>query len=455
MRLFQQFLYILLGVSLLWLLFVALFHAFPTTGSRHEQSSVLSQHLETFTLQYAFNKSRDVDKRKASFNRAIPTEIDCYRLNSQAWLNSARLGNINDPNLLYQDILPSVDAVLQPILEQSICAQDSRFTATIRQHQNTTISSIHTWTMRLIYWSMHHHQTHHAQAEAKLRLGASCQQEDSYQVGPYDFECPNAKFIVASLANVGLGANVRGGMVFGYFAGLVSDRVVIFLNDSPVGHTFLRRPWALVSCSSDNDGTGPVTQRQDAQCFFLPSSPCVLMEADVDRAHKLSGPDTQRLIKQGKLPIGHEDDKVWFMQLGFTPFAVTPKLVAERLRDYSHQLIDSHLAHLPSRQLVVLRQAADNILTDDEPRSGYNYGAANVKVHHALVVYAMRLRRDKARLIKNAMIQLTKDAIDSEQSFGLPIRGMCNMVLGKLDKTFCSKASPSPCFSIGQVYARK
>jgi hypothetical protein len=158
--------------------------------------------------------------------------------------------------------------------------------------------------------------------------------------------------------------------------------------------------------------------------LFRPTTPCVLTHQDVEQAYALSGGETQRLLKHGQFPKGHEHDKVWFMRLGFTPLTTTPVLAAERLQLYARYLIREYL--IPSQQYSpdMLYQAADAITRRDDPRDGYNYGAANVKVHHALVVYAMRLRRDKARS-SNEQVQdlFTTHAIDPELSLGFPIRG--------------------------------
>jgi hypothetical protein len=78
-------------------------------------------------------------------------------------------------------------------------------------------------------------------------------------IGPYDYESPSAKFIVVSLANIGLGANIRGGAAYGLLFGLAADRVVILLNDSPTGLEFLLAPSLLVSFDDDEEKMGSTT----------------------------------------------------------------------------------------------------------------------------------------------------------------------------------------------------
>ena len=422
--------------SILW---SALF-LYTTSQNVKETSgnSNIELYLETFARagdEAALVRER-IDTNATAEHDTISTSIQtCFPFNSPTWLQGPRLGNIDDPSLTRKfDILPPAQSNaadsfrLQDLLDQSICSEGSRF----RTMDNTTQITNETrasWTTRLIYWSMHYHQTRHAWTEARHRQGAtrtgSTCSGIGTNIGHYDYECPNATFIVASLANVGLGANVRGGMVYGYLAGLVANRVVVWINDSPVGHKFLRRPWALVSC--DNATT---RSRRDVQCLFRPTTPCVLTHQDIEQAYALSGGETQRLLKYGQLPEGHEHDKVWYVKLGFTPLTATPVLAAERLQLYARYLIREHLVPTQQQQQQhlsqdMLNQAADAITMSDDPREGYNYGAANVKVHHALVVYAMRLRSDQARFVNEQLQDLmTRNKIVPEKSLGLPIRGM-------------------------------
>jgi hypothetical protein len=319
-----------------------------------------------------------------------------------------------------------------------------------------TNATVHIWTMRLVYWSMQYHQTRHARLEARDRLQLrggpeACPRTHinaapGYDtVGPYDYECPNAKFIIAPLASIGLGAQVRSGMVVGYNLGLVSDRVVIWVNESPVGDRHLRATWGLVSCDDDYDANGQIRPdklnsssahripRRDTQCILLPSTPCVLTEADVQNAYLLSDQDRRQLLGDGTPPADHEDDKVWYWRPQFLPLIQTPRIVAERLRNYSHHLIQEHFSTgddsaplSPSQQQLqrLLYMAADNLLIPQERRPKYNYAVADVKISHALAVFALRLRRDKARKTEEILKSLVEiNQIEPENSFGLPVRG--------------------------------
>jgi hypothetical protein len=374
----------------------------------------------------------------------------CFSLNSQEWLQGQRHGNLRDPSLFdMNDILPPLSLhdsshrhlFMQNLLDQSMCADTSSFRnlrADSPMTRPVTDATLKAWTTRLIYWSLHYHQTRHARPEAKHRLqqqlnGVECYSPSS-DIGPYDYECPDAKFLIVSLTGIGLGANVRSGMVYSYLAGLISDRVVLFVNHSPGGPGLLTSPWPLVSCEDDKTLNnysffGQVPRNiQDAQCFFAPSSPCVLTLDAIMNAYRLNDGARIALMNDGRMPAGHEHDKVWHFDLSFTPMVTIPKQAMERLYNYSHHLIQEYL--LPpsgpaaSDYQKALYRAANNILEKDKPRSGYNFACSNLKVHHALVVYSLRPRHDKARQMKAYVDDLkTRYSIYPEVSFGLPIRG--------------------------------
>jgi hypothetical protein len=66
-----------------------------------------------------------------------------------------------------------------------------------------------------------------------------CELQDSNNVGNFDYECPNAKFIVSNLPNEGMGHSLCYGAVSSLLLGLGMDRVVLFVNSTP---------WTAASC---------------------------------------------------------------------------------------------------------------------------------------------------------------------------------------------------------------
>jgi hypothetical protein len=345
------------------------------------------------------------------------TRENCFPHNSEAWLKGPRLGNL-DESLMNDDFvkrmtleLPymlSLPGKAKPFLEQTIAFESSRFVDDAESGDDH--KSMRLWAVRLIYLSMIYHQHVQAIPEAEALYGSNtevCQKErEALGIGRYDFECPNAKFIIAALSNNGLGANIRSGATTLLIAGLITDRIVLFVNNAPKGH----KPWDLASCD-----------RRDAQCFFLPSSPCTITHKDVKDAYLLKKPEQRALLKKGELPKEHMDNKVWAVQLSFVPILKTPKHLSVSLHNYSKSLIDEVPETDP--RLPVLKLAMDHLLDEELPRSGYNFAAANLKLNHALNFYAMRPNFEYSAKMEKILEEIIPDDFDAENSFGLPIRG--------------------------------
>jgi hypothetical protein len=342
------------------------------------------------------------------------------------------------------------------------------------------------WTIRLIYLAMVHHQHRHAYEEAAERYNrhhphhrnhshqrrqrggeahraagpatSSCRsanrtfstplQQDhlaaAHKVGPYDYECPNANFLVVGLGPVGLGANVRNGMVEALLAGLASDRVVLFVNNAPVGPKPLTEPWPLASCP-----------RRDYQCAFLPPTPCALTHADLEGAHTLSRSEVRAAIRDGVLPS--HPHRVWHMPLSYSSRIMFPRAAAERLHRHAMALLGPILqqgpgasgssssssppSSLDGRKREVLLWAAREILERNATRRPlYGYRGSYRPIDHALVLFVTRPNPRTAAGLYNygsssggggggargggaAPSPERTDDIDPDRTVGLPIRG--------------------------------
>jgi hypothetical protein len=368
---------------------------------------------------------QDQDQDTNTYKATVPslsTREKCFPHNSEAWLKGPRLGNL-DESLMNDDFvkqmtlgLPymlSLPGKAKPLLGQTIAYESSRFVDDAESGDGP--KSMRLWAVRLIYLSMIYHQ--HVQAipevEELYRSNTEvCQKErEALGIGRYDFECPNAKFIIASLSNNGLGANIRSGATTLLIAGLITDRIVLFVNNAPKGtYAWLQRPWDLASCD-----------RRDAQCFFLPSSPCTITHKDIEDAYILTKPDQRALSRTGELPKNHKENKVWVVSLNFVPILKTPKHLGESLHNYSKSLIDNVPETDP--RLPVLKLAMDHLLDEELPRPGYNFAAANLKLNHALNFYAMRPNLEYSAKMEKILEEIIPDDFEAENSFGLPIRG--------------------------------
>jgi hypothetical protein len=235
-----------------------------------------------------------------------------------------------------------------------------------------------------------------------------------HNVGIFDYECPDAKYIVMPLGGDGLGANVRGGMVVALLMGLLSDRVVIFANNVGEGNMYARRPWSLASCP-----------RKDYQCFFWATTPCTLTQDDLKAAYELTRPESMQMIKRNKELPDIQHHKVWVFSPAFVPSIDLPKRAGEALYQHAQTLIAGVSESEHPSYVALLRSAAETIRVADQPRPGYNYALASLKVHHALSIYAMRPNPRNAHELDKIMTHIIPTYLNPEQSIGLPVRGEC------------------------------
>jgi len=367
-----------------------------------------------------------VSNRKNSSDLQIgnPPNIttNCFRYNSQAWLEgSRRHGNamvepmadeyLNLTVLNLHELLKSSESTRQ-LLKQSICVEQSRFlNLTERTSQVDNDKKIRLWAIRLIYLAIHYHQHEPARKEAQLAVHGTCREErKAKKIGPFDFECPDTKFLVVSLWDNGIGANMGHIIVPALMAGLATNRVVLFLNKAPTRHTVMNRPWALASC-----------RRRDAQCFFAPMTPCVLKHEDLasENVYSLNKQEKIQLFKDGVLPPEHK--VVYMLGVQKTYGTSLGGKVEPSLRRISLLLINQLDSNDPRRPLLL--QAADHILETDLPRSGYPFGGATSKIHHALQFYFLRPNLVYQQQLRQILTDLLPADFDPERAVGMPVRG--------------------------------
>jgi hypothetical protein len=389
----------------------------------------------------------------------LHTESDrgCFsHLNSLSWLEDKRFGNQNshDSRSIDDDYIASsilnitslfsdLEANSQNILRHTMCARSSRFLnlkfssfrkddgneqlhhdsdgdenflktgAAITTNNQQTI---HHLSLRLLYLSVHVHQHMHAMKEARHRLAnpGKCEQErKARNIGKFDFECPDAKFLVVPLKHSGLGGQVRLITAPVLMVGIASDRVILFVNNSPVGPNYLREPWDLSSCP-----------RRDKQCFFLPDSPCVLTHNEIQNATELGKGERRALFKTGRLPDHMENERVIVMNMKDRPQR-TPLNFRNKIAHFARQfLIDPLARENPGDpRLPLLSAAADHILQEDESIDDlFYYHGRNFQAHHAMVFFSMRPKVEFAERIDRIVDSTLGDNHRTDLALGLPIR---------------------------------
>ncbi|KAI2488789.1 hypothetical protein MHU86_25843 [Fragilaria crotonensis] len=373
-----------------------------------------------------------VDAQNASIELHVLNDVstqpaleECLALNSEGWINGPRLGNtrtggididtamemiLNLPKLFERDGKGSVHA----ILKQTICHERSRFLNSTDDGSEGQ-KSIDFWTLRLIYLSIHMHQHKGAIEEAKLRRDLRCDQIlNRNSIGTFDYECPDSKFLVVPMSEMGLGAAMRLGSVNALFAGIATNRTVLFVNNITVGHKSLQNAWAHASC-----------ERGDFQCFFMPPTPCTLTFAEIASAYTLNKGEARRMFKFGVMPPERGEDRVIVSNFALRPKHTPPGFLEAILR-YADVIIkdakeategkDPRIAVLEKSRAMI--GAANSF---DQAQKYYYFGVDS-RTHHAAVFYSMRPNPYYSGMLDKIHNKIVPADFNAELSFGLPIR---------------------------------
>mmetsp|Transcript_5138 Transcript_5138/g.8437 ORF Transcript_5138/g.8437 Transcript_5138/m.8437 type:complete len:742 (+) Transcript_5138:42-2267(+) len=391
--------------------------------------------------QPSTNRTSKKKKRKSNNNVteqivAIDVSVDspseCFPHNSKAWMTGTRWSNA-DVNLtddfVYHQILTD-SPLLHPsyfktIASQTICHEDSRFRNPSSDEwdiQNDAL--IDEWEVRLLYLAIHHYN--HAPAVPEARARQACSRDATSTIPKMDYECPNAKFLVANIAPSGLGAAFRLGAVSTILMAIATDRIPIFVNNLDGGGAkFLKNPSQLASCP-----------RGDHQCFYLPTTPCTLLAKDIRNAMVLPEYDARDLRRQGILfNTTYADATILVTEPRLNPpkqWSIQTKIQA-KLYAIAMQLIDGMRDAAPPAQLQVLEAAAARIQLDNATiaygenknasSTEYIYSNRYTKTAHATLMYLMRPNRHYQRLSDEIVASVVPKDVDRSRSIGLPIRG--------------------------------
>jgi hypothetical protein len=413
---------VLVGSIFVAIASILYFHSYQTLRELPDYSSSV-----TWLAPSVITESEDaVSSTVLSSNL---TEL-CFPNNSASWLNSGsrRLGNYNDSlmndeyvtSMILNNMIPllSDPTHSKVLLQQSLCHSDSIFLSVNDIGDdliNPSNQTIHFWALRFIYFAVHVHQHQHARLEAKARHRHrdKCQPEMNLRkIGMYDYECPDAKFLVVSIGRLGLGAVMRLGVVNGLMAGIATNRTVLIINNAPFGPKFLTQEWPLASCP-----------RKDMQCFYLPTTPCTLTEEELRDAKQLERGETRQVFRMGEIPKHLMDERVLLMDIVLRPQRTPPTF-----RPVLQEIVMTHLIdplvreHPDDPRIPMFRKAADSVLVMEPEDGSYYYFGSISKASHALVFYAMRPNLHYAQKLDHIMKQTIPKNFDPDLALGIPIR---------------------------------
>lgn len=384
--------------------------------TQKSEDSVVNKHNQTPLVEHT-ERPKHTSKQ--------PTLEECLALNSADWIKGPRLGNSQEGHISVDsgiDMIinkaelsaPKQSGSIHDLLKETICHDSSRF-LNFTDDGSDGERSKYFWALRLIYLSFHAHQHKEAIEEAKMRRDLGCGEILlKNNIGPFDFECPKAKFLVVPMGEMGLGAAMRLGAVNALFAGIATNRTVLLINNAPVGERSVRKPWVHASC-----------KRKDIQCFFMPPTPCTITEAELAGAYALGRSEYRRMFKFGEIPEEHANDRVIIANFAIRPKATPPGFLSGIMK-YSDEIIQN-IAETTSQndpRVEIIRQSKDVILEERpfDRENRYYYFGVESQIHHAAVFYAMRPNPLNAEKMETILNEVIPAGFNPEISFGLPIR---------------------------------
>jgi hypothetical protein len=349
-----------------------------------------------------------------------PNESFCQDL--AQWIDQPRIANSPlDVETARVAIEPNPIAKIDSLLGETFCHEQGRFRTTSSEARNASNTDlVKEWELKLIYLAIH--EFHHLPARQEYQQRKSCTGSIS-DVPPYDYQCADTKYLVTNIPDIGLGAGIRLSAMAHVLMAIASDRIPLFLANTPEGPETLQNPWKLASCD-----------RQDMQCVFQPTTPCVLLASDLVNATVLDEVDARSLRRGGVLPSKFDNDKVLIAQPRISPakfdqFKGIHGKVRKKLHEKAMALIDewksSSSDDLDPQQLHVLEEAARRIRHADEPDSydHYTYGHRYYRIPHAIVMYLLRPNLVAKQKMKEQLERIMPPVPDAQYTLGMPIRG--------------------------------
>ena len=271
----------------------------------------------------------------------------------------------------------------------------------------------------LVYLSIYYHQHRDALEEAITRKLArelapeQCQQDmEKQDIGNFDYECPNGKFMVVSFHSAGLGSVMLRTFAHAMMVGLQTNRTVVFLNNVHVNGTEVYPMYTGGFTRQTTHDLKTTCARGDMQCFFQAPTACVLTEEDLLLAPTVDSDGVLKLPKERVLKVDLKRNKGSSRQL------------LQTLRDTATHLIDE-LDPSDSR-VPLLRKAADMIL--DDTKDDTEFPMAKTPVVPLILLYGLRTQPHYAEALEAYTKNDIPDDFESSTSIGLPIRGSnkCN-----------------------------
>jgi hypothetical protein len=386
----------------------------------------------------------------SSFSEPLPLSVEnsCFAYNSDKWLNRKIESNNDDgftPELV-ETLLegPSHFQKLPSLFDQTICHEDSplrSFPQTKEQRQQQQqnqqgrgiinedgidLASVEDWYQRFLYLALHWKFHRHALPEYQARK--TCEEKDAkdgtnnlqsfmkeHKIGLMDYECRDAKFVVASVGSIGFGAYLNTQASLTILLALRTNRIPILSSQTLF-------PWQKQKARGDPWLLAPTNcSRKDMQCYFLPLSPCTVTEEDLLNApiYGVDRAEQRYLIKNVTVPPELENERIVVLNSGLAGKTMDTSDMRNIAFDTINELLEEWKKHHGQES----HEADWKALTLAHQWISEKGGIDPHGLLRQVYVYMLRPNPHYKALLREQMSLILPPDINPSETIGIAIRG--------------------------------
>jgi hypothetical protein len=398
----------------------SLFQNFLETPTSDINSSNLPS-MDSFTSIQAHSKRTPLKLSNSTVSNNKAISLPIYSPN---WLQGSRISNIEeDIDFTISQILDAEKVIKQSgtdnvLFDATVCHKDSPVRTFLLQKNIT--DDVQQWVSILIYLGLHMWHHNPAKEEALNRRKQRNSKNFADFNHSYDFECPNAKYLVTSLPDIGLGASFRASAIYYLLLGIATNRITVFLGNvqSKILPEEITKPYLL----------GGFCERGDFQCSFLPTTPCVFLLEDLEQNLITLPSQLERQVRtKGVLRDSNiVNSKYLFIPMkakNFKDMGIGKK-IAKRIASILQPTIDQIQSKELDGNQNVIKEALRRI-RERNFRFGRETEASEIYVpfRQAALLYMLRLNRKMKDEVNAGVMVSLPENWNSAKSLGFPIRG--------------------------------
>jgi hypothetical protein len=380
-------------------------------------------------------------------NRTFPDR--CLPHNSERWIRGEKETTLLGGKLSPEEIEVIMEGPLHfdklhSLFQETICHDQSPLKQVQTNHTVEPAPSLsfwqrtEDWYQRFFYLAMH--WKFHKPALPEYKARKQCQQDatlrpemesflQQHKIGDLDFECPDAKFIVSPIGNIGFGALINTQVSMTILIALRTGRIPVF-----TAHSLYRwqrtdmDPWLLAPRLCDP---------RNLQCYYMPMTPCALLVEDVRNATRYGsdGKEQRWLKNHMNVPQDMSDHRIVAINSGLQTKPSETEDIRAIAADIVGELMEEWKKQQQQQQQQQL-QAHAKLWSDDDWKAmelAKQWMVDKTRedpsgLMRQMFVYFFRFNPHYKKVLRERMSALVPPSMHPAETVGIAIRGSdkCN-----------------------------